>query len=220
MDEGADTVINDSSGKGLTGTLTLGASPSTATAWANGAAGAINSSMDFDGTDDYIVVDYNSKLVAPQMSFSVWVNVDTYPTSTTREVLRKEGSYSIGYSTDGTADPTISTWDIAIKTPTLYRVNPPISKIPVGQWNHIAYTADGASLKVYINGVLYSSTTSYSGNIADNASNKLFLGTYGTTTPSLGRWFDGKIDDVRIFGYSMTPQQIRDVYNNGAVSFR
>jgi hypothetical protein len=210
---------------GNTGTLTLGASPASGTcttsgAWFNGATGKVNASMDFDGSDDYIVVPYNSKLVAPQMSFSVWVNVDSYPISTTREVLRKEGSYSIGYGTDGTADPTLSTWDIGIKIPTIVRVFVPIKNIPAGQWNHIAFTADGTTLKVYINGKLFKPTTSYSGNIADNASNNLFLGTYGTTTPSLGRWFNGKVDDVRIFNYALTAQQIRDVYNNGAVSFK
>jgi hypothetical protein len=36
---------------------------------------------------------------------------------------------------------------------------------------------------------------------------------------SNGLWFNGQIDDARIFSYALTPQQIKTVINEGAVRF-
>jgi len=57
FEEGAGTVITDSSGSGNNGTLTIGASGTQTTAaqaWSNGASGKFGGAISFDGTDDYV----------------------------------------------------------------------------------------------------------------------------------------------------------------------
>ena len=71
-----------------------------------------------------------------------------------------------------------------------------------------------ANNKIYINGILdntASKTLTYTGN-----SNPLIIGSM-STTPSLP--ISGQIDDVRIYNYALTPEQVKTLYNNGAVSF-
>jgi hypothetical protein len=41
-------------------------------------------------------------------------------------------------------------------------------------------------------------------------STNLYFGKHGDNT----RFYDGKMDDVRIYNYALTPSQIQQVYNN------
>jgi len=52
-------------------------------------------------------------------------------------------------------------------------------------------------------------------------------GTYATSTGYLriakqqtcGNYFNGQIDDVRVFNYALTANQIKTLFNNGSVNF-
>lgn len=83
------------------------------------------------------------------------------------------------------------------------------SAIAVGQWNHIVMAYDGTKsaynmIRVYINGTQVTSGITYSsGN-----------GTLPTTTSTstgafeLGKSFDGRIDEVKIWNYAITAADI------------
>ncbi len=83
LDECQGTIINDSSGNSLSGTLTIGGSGTntavgtciTSGAWFDGASGKRNYSLDLDGTDDYVSVPYNSKLdmTDGNLTLSAWI---------------------------------------------------------------------------------------------------------------------------------------------------
>src|SRR5690606_37356085 len=74
FDECEGTTIKDHSGNGNNGTLNIGASGTqtsigtceTSGAWSNGSEGKINSSMSFDGVDDYVRITEN-KPIEPQI---------------------------------------------------------------------------------------------------------------------------------------------------------
>ena len=221
IDEGADTVINDSSGNGLTGTLTLGASPSTATAWANGAAGKINSSMDFDGTDDYILVADNTALdITKAITIAAWVRPDTISACCHWIVNKDDTTSQRSYGMFFAVNSKLSSYFFKSDS-TAYQVDSDNNIVPTGQWSHVAvtYDTDTAVAQYYVNGksVKTNIITSVSGPIQATTAEV----TIGKRNYFASNWpFDGQIDDVRIFNYSLTAQQIRDVYNNGAVSFK
>ena len=74
-------------------------------------------------------------------------------------------------------------------------------------------TYDGTSRKLYLNGKQSGSTdTQISGNI-DTTNGAVTLG-YDNCCARF--YFDGKIDDARIYNYALTPSQIKQVYNQGA----
>ena len=66
----------------------------------------------------------------------------------------------------------------------------------------------------YINGILDQKTTGGSGRVSYSfAIGRRFYGADGI-------FFDGLIDDVQIFNYALTEEQVKLLYNEGAVSFR
>jgi len=71
-----------------------------------------------------------------------------------------------------------------------------------GDWHHVAATYDGTTLKIYVDGVL-----DVSGNISLNTiGQNLVVGTIAR--PSVGEFFTGTLDEVRVWNYARTQAQI------------
>ena len=56
--------------------------------------------------------------------------------------------------------------------------------------------------------------TNYQGDLSNNEN--LLIGKY----QSIGTYTNGQIDDVRIYNYALTTEQIKQIYNGGVVNFR
>ncbi len=73
----------------------------------------------------------------------------------------------------------------------------------IGRWQHVAATYDGTTARIYIDGALAASST-FTGNVGD--SNTWRIGAYGSTA---GGFFDGLVDDVRIYSRALSPTEIQ-----------
>ena len=73
----------------------------------------------------------------------------------------------------------------------------------VGQWEHIAATYDGSTARFYVEGVQVASKA-YAGVVG--SSNTWRMGAYETTPTG---FFDGQIDNVRIYDRALTPGEIQ-----------
>jgi hypothetical protein len=84
-------------------------------------------------------------------------------------------------------------------------------------WHLIGCTIDrDGNGQVYIDGIANGSTSAMGTDTMATTSN-IRIGTRSYTSTS---YFNGLIDDVRIYNYVLTPAQIRTVYNqNSAVRF-
>ena len=72
-------------------------------------------------------------------------------------------------------------------------------------------TYDGTTVKIYVDGV-QGTSSSLSNATLDNAG-----GVYiGGQSSSL---MDGQLDEVQIYNYALTPQQIKTIMNQGAIRF-
>lgn len=80
---------------------------------------------------------------------------------------------------------------------------------PVNQWHHLVGTYDGVTLKLYLNGRQVVERQ-ISGTVSQNAG-----------TIDLGEWsggrFDGSIDEVAIYNYALSSQQISDHFANATL---
>ena len=213
LDDASGTKATDSSGRGSTGTLTnmeVG----------DWVAGKRGKALTFDGSDEYVDAGASTALAPTVMTLSMWVNPTAYPAPTGNafaEPLRKEDSYEVSFrGASVTPDPSVL--EVGIKTASLApSVMVPFSQVPLATWTHVALTADGSNLRVYINGAQYGSAVSYTGNIANTAANHLFFGTYGTTAPSLSRYFNGKVDEVRIYDRALAAGEVVSLYQSGGI---
>jgi tetratricopeptide (TPR) repeat protein len=77
-----------------------------------------------------------------------------------------------------------------------------------GRWHHIAGVYDGTKLYLYIDGVLNGSEDLY-GRFAIN-NDPVYIGD--VSTEQAYGW-NGLIDDVRIYSYALSPEEIAAIYN-------
>ena len=73
----------------------------------------------------------------------------------------------------------------------------------VGQWQFVAGTYDGTTARIYVDGVQAASAP-FTGSIGN--SNTWRIGAYGSPA---GGFFDGKIDNVRIYNRALSPAEIQ-----------
>jgi len=224
FDECQGNIAYDSSGVGNTGTITIGAniqntigtcSGGGSSAWGVGSTGKTNSAINLDGNDDYINI--TSNLLAgtmPQISVSAWIKNGNSGNET---IIATRGWYS---GDTGWGWWLLKDHDNKLK----FGINTDDNEAVFNQtidttettWYHVVGTYDGATINIYVNGVKgtpYSKT----GSIIFGANTYIGRGTYNG---GLAYHFNGLIDDVRIYNYALTSEQVKQVYNNGAMSFR
>ena len=91
--------------------------------------------------------------------------------------------------------------------------------LPQGQWVHLAFTADGAYLNIYRNGV-YEVRTAYNGTINTNIlTNTMGIGVELTNgglpyAANMGYW-QGWMDDLAIWGRALSAAEIQSIYLAG-----
>ena len=90
-------------------------------------------------------------------------------------------------------------------------------EFPVARWEHIAFTANGASLTMYRNGQAVSSSA-YLGDISPGIIEGIALGVdvddAGLPVDGEAYW-DGRMDDLGIWGRPLSANEIASIYVNG-----
>jgi YD repeat-containing protein len=87
--------------------------------------------------------------------------------------------------------------------------------ITAGVWHHIVMTFDGTWRKSYINGVNVYSSNAYTGTIEFSGNPSVVVGVRSAT--SSAEYFNGLIDNVRIYSRALTSEEVLQNYNNDNV---
>jgi len=224
LDECQGITTYDSSGNENHGTITAGdtsgSNDSVGTCnsgagdemWNNGTTGKRNYSLDFDGTNDYATIDFsNSDGDYPKFSVATWIYWGTKEGAQT--ILNEQNADTLWLNVDTSGNDKLNVY-LGDTTNTGYHNSN--NTITRGQWNHImiTYDDDVDELKLYINEVLDSTITT-SG--IPNFDTSITMGIREDKVANT--YFDGQIDDVKIFNYALTPLQIKTEYNAGALFF-
>lgn len=182
---------------------------------------------EFDGVNDYISCANSSSLNSfgtGGITVSAWVYVKGNPNlpfpaivdkSTgdfTDRPLNQKGIFlSVGFYTNPLRDIR---W--AIGNGSTYNVvDFPISNDNlVGKWYHVVGTVDDQSatspkLKLYLNGAEVGSASRTIKGSIDVTTKRLFIGIWST----FGRYFNGIIDDVKIYNKALTQEEINSLFN-------
>ncbi len=193
FDEGSGTTVGDQSGSGNTGTIVNAT-------WAVG-TGKFGNALSFNGTNAAVTIpDANSLDLTTGMTLEAWVKPSVAGGGVWRTVAFKENTsyyaYAL-YANTGTNVPSgngvISGTDRDIRA---------AAGLATNTWAHLAVTYDGSVLALYVNGV--------------QAATVLASGPLTTTTGALkiggnaiwGEWFNGLIDEVRVYNKALTAAQI------------
>ena len=198
---GAAQTAADSTGNGRDGTL--GATTSVEASDPTWGCVTGGNALEFDGSDDQVLVGDHDLLSA--ISISAWINWDVVTTNdgivskrTATEVL---GNWSLRLDSSGTGllEWMVCTGDDASQK--FYST----SAISTGAWTHLVLTFDETTntAKFYINGTLDNTTTTFTNDLEDTAE-PIVIGWAG----QLSQFFDGRIDDVRIYDYALSQSEV------------
>jgi len=168
-------------------------------------------SMEFDGLNDYINCGFMPSLDAVQhFTINTWVNMPNVSGTKRMMGKRYSSAYLIAFNF------TNNVLYLAVNGSYGYAN----ANFSINTWYNIAMVFDGTltgnanRLKLYIDGVQQTLTfvntvPSITYNFALNPST-FYLGTDGFSTPN---YYDGKMDEVAIFDYSLDSDQVEEIYN-------
>jgi prepilin-type N-terminal cleavage/methylation domain-containing protein len=161
----------------------------------------------FDGIDDYVDCGNGDNLnIANAITIEGWVK---WTSATIKEIFVKmdnantsPGSYEFYQNNSSVAFRTL-------KGGTMHSLSSSATISP-NTWAHIVATWDGATKKIFINGVQDASTQAEAAPI-DMTTGKFVIGAYANGNYS----FNGYIDEVRVYNSALTASAIRDQYAAG-----
>lgn len=85
-------------------------------------------------------------------------------------------------------------------------------------WTHVAMTYDGNYIKLYVNGVFDNSLAVAGGDLAGDGCVEIGRSNNGGCGGGVAGYFNGLIDDVRIYKSSLLSSQIRQLYAQGLIN--
>lgn len=193
-DTDGDTTTDDETGNGFNGTLT-NMDPS-----ADFVQGVFGQGISFDGLNDGVAVP-DLGVNSNTMTFSGWIRGNSF-SNTPGFIFDRDppGSFAEGLWADPGGNLRY-TWSNDFPGSTL--------TMNTGEWTFIAMTVSPAQLIVYKgtrDGGLQSQT--YNTGYAAQTLNDLWIGQ----DPTSSRFFDGLMDDVRIYERTLTPADIQALF--------
>jgi hypothetical protein len=198
------------------------------------AAGQIANSFSFDGMTYLFVEDYTKAVKG--VSASGWVRVD--PSLGTSVTFIRNGLGEFRRPVSGDTPPT-GQFEIGLDYdevsgafrlsaaimvgPNFPRVTAP-SAFPLGSWQHVAFSADGAQLRLYLNGAEVG-VTDYLGTINPPDMKHLSIGAQlnlsadeppqtivDETNP---QYMYGQLDDLGVWARGVSAEEIKKIYDAG-----
>ncbi len=190
FDDGGGNVAQDSTANANDGTIYNGS-------WASG---VLNGALQFDGSSTYAVVPNSSSLdITGSITISAWIKMASIPANYTSVAAKGRGtpSYNLEFEHLGTAKLGLvlhdGTYHVAESNP-----------LAINTWYLITGTYDMSQMKLYVNGNLQG-VTNYSGTYTSN-SEVLYI---GNQWPEAGRYYNGLLDDLRIYNNAISQSEIQ-----------
>ena len=193
LDEGEGDTIANSASPGYDGRIIGGPT------WA---VGKLGGALEFGGDGGYVeITDSNDFAVTRRITVSAWIKTDKIVRQWQAIVTkgdrswRLQGSrngYALEFSASGLLIPG-NRWG------SLYGV----TDVNDGNWHHVAGVYDGEKIYLYIDGRVDSVKPASGGIRLDDRQVRI-----GDNAQHPGRFWNGLIDDVRIYSYGMSPEEV------------
>ena len=174
------------------------------------APGKVGQAFSFDGNDDRVEVSPPGTLniTGNKLTMDGWIN----PVANTSSFYfgrsaPSDHPYLVFFSSGSNSIHIVTRTNPGsqVESDTLYAP-------PTNRWTHIAMVYDGATMKLYADGVEVFSAAQ-TGNL-DSSSLPFIIGNRPAEAP--GTSFNGLIDEVEVFSQALSPAQVAAIYNAGS----
>ncbi len=201
LDETTGTSASDSSGKGMGGTLSNGLMFDT-----DSVTGQVGNALDFDGSNDYIDLPDGFNDFVKGCTISLWV----YPTSV--QSWARFIDFGNGSSADNiwfgrradSDDLAFECWSGSSSNGLVYAAD----AITLNTWQMVTVTVDSSgNVKLFKNGQLIQTGTSAPASVS-RTNNYI-----GRSNWSADDYYQGRMDDVRIYNYNLSDSDVMALYN-------
>jgi len=214
--DGTDALatITDRSGQGNHGYFYGGATSSAKT------IGVLGQALDFNGSSNFIdFSDTPSLGLSGAISTCAWIKPDTIATGADTDII-------VAYLSDTGTSPYYMAIDLDNElqftwtndTPEYEYWETSDNAVTTGIWQHVcAVRTDGSTVSLYVNGVARATNNTNDRTITTTTSGKINIGAAGDFDVY---YFDGGIDDVRIYNRALTPAEVKQLFQLGQVKIR
>jgi len=190
FNEGTGTTVTDISGNGNSGTIS-GATWTT--------SGKYGNALLFNGTGALVTINNSATLqLSTTMTLEAWVNPSVVSNIWEDVIYKGNDNYYLEGTSGNGGVPvmggTLGSSDVALNG---------TGALPANTWTYLAATYDGTTMRLYVNGVQVASRVQ-TGTIA-TSTNPLQIGG----DSFYGQFFQGTIDEVRIYDVALTAVQIQ-----------
>ncbi|MCK5922055.1 MAG: hypothetical protein KAG66_14025, partial [Methylococcales bacterium] len=204
FEEGSGQTILDLSGNGNNGTLAGNA--------ARNPIGKVGEAIEFNGSSSHINLG-SLDITSPALSIAMWFKPDDFGTHDARLISKATGTANSAHywmvSTIRNSGQHKLRFRLKTEnggTSTLIGY----AALASGVWTHVTATYDGVAMKLFQDGVQVGSLAK-TGAITTSASVEAWIGA----NPGSTRYFDGLIDDVRIYTEALNVTTIQDIISGG-----
>ncbi|MBN1809909.1 MAG: FecR domain-containing protein [Planctomycetes bacterium] len=197
FDEGSGLTAQDSAAPGNHGTIN-------GAVWCKGIKGG---ALRFDGNGDYVAVGNPGELqITGAMTLVAWVNVRSFE-SNGRIVCKQ-------------AEPGNRGWSLNVEDLEVFTIQIPLNKdkhvgaitpkMPTGKWTHLAGVyRPGRAISIFVNGQLAGESAEEVPEVQYNSPLDVWIGG----RPNGSCYFDGIIDEVRIYNRPLDQGEILALYS-------
>ncbi|MBX9578643.1 MAG: LamG domain-containing protein [Chthoniobacterales bacterium] len=198
---------NDHSGNGNHGT------PHFVTAAAD-RFGNINNAYSFDGSSSYVeVTNGNAFNFVNDLSLSMWVNPASSQGGLTQILSQVDNS--VGWFIQQNYVSNYFYFGYYVAPNNVYL--PCQIQLVANAWNHLAITKKDVSTHCYLNNMLAGAGNASASTITFNSNLPLTIGAWNgaNTQPASGlqRFFNGLLDEIRIYNRTLSASEISQLYN-------
>ncbi len=204
LDEGTGTQAKDSSANAITGTLT------NLPAWTTEDQCLSGKCLKFTGASSQYVTVANTSALNPTtaMSISLWLKRSSLGT---RQIFIGKGDALSNATTQYWVELNTSnqlSFNLYSGTNSYILIATDKTITDTSSWHHVTVTWDGTTQRLYLDGLASTVTTAFSGTLNSTSSN-FSLGRVGSYN---GFYFDGFIDEVKMYRYGRSAAQVQADY--------
>ncbi|MHC4621174.1 MAG: LamG domain-containing protein, partial [Planctomycetota bacterium] len=203
LDEGEGLTAYDSAGNN-DGMLTNGPT------WT---ASGINGALSFDDVDDYVEVPDDDYLdISDEITLSAWIRPRNTSVTNDQFIVAK---WRIDNSYGMRLEETHPRFFLMAGSSQIAKTYTDLNSAPE-TWAHMVVTWDGQTMKAYLNGTASDQNEPFSGTINTNDAPIAIGCNLGSAGGIGGAYFDGMIDDVRIYDRALTAEEIEQIYQSAS----